>query len=196
MNDLIYFLTRTAPGKVPDTAKLEILLADSWDRLDGSSDSGMVGFKLMGRMENVHWRPPIVSFAIERHVARACGLALLQHWVVDLHHYTATVTKTEDRTLHPLSLRLSAEVAAAEIAQSILDGDDDARFHWEEDGTACVVASWVFPRESGFGRTLGTRRRKLCNCVGDVLAEHGWRKCGRNRFRKNTGSPSSIGEKS
>jgi hypothetical protein len=196
MDDLIYYLTRTAPGKVPNTEELETLLAKSWERLAGSNASCMVGHKLLGRIENVHWRPPIVSFAIERHVARACGLALLQHWVVDLHHYTATITKTENRTLHPLSLRLSAEMAAAEIAQAILDGENDDRLQWEEDGTACVVASWSFPKRSGFSRTLGTRRMKLCNCVGDVLAGHGWKQCGRNRFRKNARIPSSIGENS
>jgi hypothetical protein len=185
MDDLIYYLTRTAPGKVPNTEELETLLAKSWERLAGSNASCMVGHKLLGRIENVHWRPPIVSFAIERHVARACGLALLQHWVVDLHHYTATITKTENRTLHPLSLRLSAEMAAAEIAQAILDGENDDRLHWLEDGTACVVASWVFPKESGFGRTLGSRRRKLCNCIGTLLSEHGWKPCGRNRFRQS-----------
>jgi hypothetical protein len=171
---------------VPDTAKLESLLADSWAHLDGSSASHMTGKKLWNRMENVHWQPPILSFAVERHVAPASSQAVLQHWMVDFHNNTAAITKTEERTLHRLSLRVSVEEAGDEIARAIIEGSNDDRLEWDEDGTACVVASWVVPKESAFWHTLGTRRMKLSNYIGHVLADHGWKKCGRNRFRKDT----------
>jgi len=185
VNELIRYLTRTAPGLLADTAALEELLAESWSQLDGSSASGMVGCKLLNRMEDVHWRPPCLSFAIERHIVRGTNRTVLEHWLVDLHCNTATVTTTEERILHPLSLRLSVEEAAEEIAQAILDGSKDDRIRWENDGTACVVASWMFPKDCLFVHTLGTRRRKLFKCVSAVLAEHGWRECGRNRFRRH-----------
>lgn len=184
MTDLIHLLTRTAPGVVADTYVLERRLADCWDQLDGSSASHMAGDKLLNRMESVRWQPPFLFFAIERHAKRASSHATLEHWVVDLHCNTATVTKTEERTLHLLSLRLTVEAAAEDIARAILNGSHDDRIQWEDDGTACVVASWVFARASTFSRTLGRRRMRLSNCVGEVLAEHGWKRCGRNRFRR------------
>jgi hypothetical protein len=184
MIELISYLTRTRPGVVGETDVLENLLAESWDQLDGSCDRRMEGYKLLGRMEHVQWRPPVLSFCVERHLACGSTRAVLQHWAVDLHHNSAMITKTEDRKLYPLSLGLSAEKAGEEIARAILGGKDDERLHWEDDGTACVVASWVFPKETGFRFTVGARRRALCNCIADVVAEHGWKKCGQNRFRR------------
>jgi hypothetical protein len=184
MIELISYLARTIPGVVADTEVLEHLLAESWEQLDGSCDRRMEGYKILGRMEDVHWKPPILSFSIERHLVCGSNRAVLQHWSVNLDHNTATITRTEERILYPLSLRLTVETAAEEIAQAILGGKNDERVCWGEDGAACVAASWVFPKWSAFARTTGTRRRLLCNHIGDVLAHHGWKQCGRNRFMK------------
>jgi hypothetical protein len=195
MTELISCLARTRPGVVAETTILEHLLAEAWDHLDGACNGRMEGFKLLGRMEDVHWKPPIVSFSIERHLVCGSNRAVLQQWAVNLDHNTARITATEERALYPLSLGLSVETAAEQIAQAILNGENDKRVHWGEDGTACVVASWVFPKQSAFARTTGTRRRLLCNHISDLLADHGWKQCGRNRF-KNRQQQNALAERS
>src|SRR3990172_4427109 len=80
------FLTSLPPGRVREETldKLEHLLVDSWDELDGSHLEGMRAYKLVGRMEEVEWRPPTLSFTIERHggVMYGSSRAELQEWYV------------------------------------------------------------------------------------------------------------------
>jgi hypothetical protein len=53
-------LARLAPGPLADTTLIERLLARCWEDLRQPYDAGMEAYKLLGRMENVHWQPPIL----------------------------------------------------------------------------------------------------------------------------------------
>lgn len=199
MKRLIHYLSHTAPGEIADTGAVEHLLEECWEELDGSAALGMVGHKLLGRMENAIWCPPMLRFAIERHVACGSTHVILERWRVDLHRNTAGIEKTEPRKLYRLSLATSVEEAGEEIAQAILAGVPDDRLRWEEDGSASVLASWEFPRTSTFSRTLGSRRMRLCRCIADAISGHGWKAVGRNRFKRvchgnyKTTTPSGLG---
>jgi hypothetical protein len=184
MKDLIRLVAHTPPGRIRDTSVLERLLEEYWTQLDGSATSGMCGWRLVERMENVFWRPPVLSFSIERH--RVCGAAqaLVQHWKVDFHRNTASITQTENRTLTPVSPSDSVEALGQSMAQAILTGTDDHRLQREADGTVCMLATWVIPSESNFSRTIGTRRRRLCKHIADTLAPYGWEKVGGFRFAR------------
>ena len=62
----------------------------------------MAGHKLIGRMENVEWHPPILTFLIERHGGTVLGSARaeLQRWTVDLDRRTATCERVGHRQFH------------------------------------------------------------------------------------------------
>jgi hypothetical protein len=76
-------LATIVPGKITDTTDLEPLLAACWGEFSGDY-GGMEGYKLLGRIEDVTWGPPTLTFTIERHGGTVMGSsrAELQHWEV------------------------------------------------------------------------------------------------------------------
>jgi hypothetical protein len=67
MNTLYELLANVPPGPVAGDLGLDRALAGCWDGFRGSDEGGMESYKLLRRMENVWWRPPILTFTIERH---------------------------------------------------------------------------------------------------------------------------------
>jgi hypothetical protein len=176
-------------GPISDSTEVERLLAGSWHELAGSNKGGMEGYKLNGRMENVVWNPPILKFVVERHGGTTLGStrAELQHWEVNLDAGTAEITKTGHRQLKTMAARVSIKGMAEEIAQAILEGNDDKRFFIDShNGDLVVNASSMFSTGSGYNRTVEGRRMSLCKYIEAILAEHGWRKVGWNKFRNET----------
>ncbi len=187
MNVLREFLVTVKPGKVPETAGLDGLLAECWYEFDGSNDGGMEAYKLLERMEKIHWKPPILQFVVERHGGTVCGStrAELQHWEVNLNNKTAQITNTRHRQLEPMAPRLSIKGLAEDVAQAILNDADDTRFYQgEHDGSVVVNTSMLFPTGSGFKRTVEGRRMRLCKYIEVILTDNGWQKVQWNRFRK------------
>jgi len=72
------------PGEIAETGHVAALLAGGWHEFVGAESQRMHAGKL-GRIENVRWEPPVLSFRIERHGAMGVGStrAELQHWRVD-----------------------------------------------------------------------------------------------------------------
>jgi hypothetical protein len=66
------FLATAGPGPIEDAAALIALLAAVWPSLAGADDEAMASWKL-GRMEGPEWRPPLLTFSIERHGAVVLG---------------------------------------------------------------------------------------------------------------------------
>ena len=183
MEDLIHLLTHTPPGTIRDTYLLERLLSKCWGQLHGSSDQRMAPYKLLRRMEQVKWRPPLLTFAVERHETPGSTNTKVEHWVVDLHNNTASISRSDQRTLCPLSPADTPETAAKEIAQSILSRSPDRRLKWEE-GSVCVMATWSCPSTSPASGTLGIRRKRLCRCIRQAIRPHGWRHIGGTWFKR------------
>jgi hypothetical protein len=186
-NKLRYVLATVNPDDVSKVLGLDRLLAECWGEFDGSHDGGMEASKLLGRMEKIHWKPPILHFVVERHGGTVCGStrAELQHWEVNLNDMTAQLTETGQRQLEPMTPRLSIKALAEEIAQAILNDADDGRFDRDEhDGSVVVNASMLFPTGSGYKRTVEGRRMRLCKYIEVILSDHGWRKVRWNKFRK------------
>src|SRR5690348_6585826 len=72
MTRLLDHLAMISPGPIPDPAGLERLAAACWHEFQGG-DGGMTGEKLLGRMEEVFWEPPVLSFIVERHGRTVMG---------------------------------------------------------------------------------------------------------------------------
>lgn len=58
----------------------------------------MEAHKLLSRMEQIVWEPPVLTFVIARHGGMVLGStrAELQHWAVDLNKMTAEITKVSN----------------------------------------------------------------------------------------------------
>ena len=146
MDELRQYLSGQKPGPLKVTSEMEHLLAEVWDDLGGDG-GGMVGCKLISRMEQVEWHPPALTFTIERHGGTVLGStrAEMQHWTVDFDSRTATLERTSIRQLSPTASRVDIAPIAAEIAESIIGGLIDDRLRWLGDGRVRVEMSKIFP---------------------------------------------------
>ena len=188
MNTLQQLLAALPPGSIPESTKLDKAVAACWDRFKGNAEGGMEGYKLVGRMENVQWQPPILTFTIERHGGTVNGStrAELQHWEINLDNRTACIVKEGHRQLQTMAPRVSVNAIAEEIAGLILSGSDDERILRLDDGSVKVRVSKVFAEGSGFKRTVEGRRKRLVERVRDQLVERGWIAVAGNVFRHTT----------
>ena len=107
-------------------ADLERLLADCWQEFNGD-DGGMTGDKLLGRMEEVVWEPPILSFTIERHGGTVLGSsrAKLQEWMLDMASMTARCAQARFRQVETRQPRLNVVPLAEEVANAIFQRRED-----------------------------------------------------------------------
>jgi hypothetical protein len=60
-------------GPISDASELETLLKECWYEFEGADDTKMWPSKLTGRMEDITWDPPILTFKIERHGGTVMG---------------------------------------------------------------------------------------------------------------------------
>lgn len=174
------FFRDRKPGPVTDPSSVESaerLLAEAWDALTGD-DGGMEAYKLLHRTENMHWQPPILSFAIERHGGTVLGskYAELQDWTVDVDAATTATSaySRRKRLLMPLNPRLDTRPIAAELADHIVNGRDDPRLTWRKDRRRVRVRAIAYgepnlPKETAAGRAKRLRRDLL-----PLLVPHGW----------------------
>jgi hypothetical protein len=80
--------------------------------------------KLLGRMEQVEWSPPVLTFVIERHGRTCVGStrADLYRWTINFITKTANCEKVGHRQLCPMARRLAIQPFAEEIAAKIIQG--------------------------------------------------------------------------
>lgn len=110
------------PGPLQEMAELERHLADSWATFEGNEAKGMTAEKLLGRMEQVRWSPPILTFVIERHGGTCLGStrADLHRWKINFTERTATCEKVGHRQVRPMAGRLPIHPLAEEITSKIV----------------------------------------------------------------------------
>jgi hypothetical protein len=162
MDELTGYLKSLDPGPIEQTSHLERLLAGVWGDL-GGDEAGMIGRKLIGRMERVEWQPPRLTFSIERHGGTVLGStrAEFQRWTVDLEKKSATCERVGHRQLSPMAKRLDVRPIADEIAEKIVNGQPDDRLRWLGDGSVRVQMGKSFSEGSGYKQTVQGRRRRL-----------------------------------
>jgi hypothetical protein len=183
MDELTGYLTNLEPGPVGQTTHLERLLERVWGDL-GGGETGMVGHKLIGRMEHAEWHPPRLTFVVERHGGTVLGStrAELQRWTVDLDSQTATCEPTGHRQLSPMARRVDVNPIADEIARKIGSGKRDDRLRWLPDGRVRVQMGKIFAKGSGFRQTVQGRRRRLREALIERLEPDGWAHLGSSTF--------------
>jgi hypothetical protein len=189
-NTLRSILNCLAPGPIPDANEVERALADCWHEFDGNDEHGMESHKLISRMEKVEWRPPILSFTIERHGGTVLGStrAELHHWQVNLDEMTATCSVAGQRTVKATSKVVrhnDLQLVAQEIAELVQQGATDPRLIWKGSDAVHVVVEQIIPTTSAFARTVQGRRKRLRQALEEVLAKAGWQHAGRNVFKRS-----------
>ena len=176
MERLITYLRHTPEGKIVDTAELEKLLAKCWNEFAGDY-GGMKPHKLLGRIEEVLWKHPILYFIIERHGGTAMGSsrAELQHWTVDVEHKTVTGDIGGYRQITPRAAPLDVKPIAEEIVHLVLNRAEDDRLKWSKKGHVQVLIGRILPEGSAFKQTLLRRQSRVSSAIHWGLTAHGWR---------------------
>lgn len=164
MQKLKEILGSLSEGEITDEdlERLQPLLADSWDSFEGSEQKNMEGNKLYGRMEDVLWYPPLLSFTIERHGGTVMGStrASMHQWTLDIDKGTAEFSETSYRQLKPRQKKLDTETLARDIANKIYSGKTDPLIKRAEDGTIKIVIGKIIPA-LGPKQTVAERRKRF-----------------------------------
>lgn len=183
LTELRSFLAELPPGEAGYDAMVTIeqLLARCWGDLKGADAGGMRGYKLLRRMEDVTWRPPVLTFGIERHGGFVNGStrAEIQKWQVDLDRKAALLTGTGRRQIRPMAPRLNVKPIAAEIAAVITAAADDPRIKRRNADSVRIILGDVIPATNN--QTTSSRRKRFATELERVLLPAGWR-------RKDAGS--------
>jgi hypothetical protein len=191
MKDLLQHLSSIQPGSITDTVHLEPLLAASWHEFDGGDAQGMAGDKLHGRMNDVVWVPPLLTFTIERHGGTVHGSSRAERheWTLDVHARTADGVRIGHKQLRPMARRLDVRPLAELVARLILDRQVDNRLRWENDGSVRVQIGKILPAGSAVQQTLQGRRKRFSKALDGLLVRAGWQCVRPNVHRPPAANP-------
>jgi hypothetical protein len=184
MMKLIDYLSSIPEGAISDTGQIEDLLSECWDEFDGSNEERMEGNKLHGRMKDVSWSHPIISFVIERHGGTVQGStrAENQEWEVNVEKKKAVCKKGRFTQVTPPQPILDARPIAEEITQLILNRQEDERLKWNQDGSVRLLIGKIIPEGSAAKQTVSGRRRRFREAVDELLMNAGWQKIRTNVY--------------
>jgi hypothetical protein len=174
--ELRKFLDRNGPGKVPQITELARLLAPTWPDLSGSDAEAMESWKLT-RMEDPVWRPPVLSFGVERHGAIVAGgstRAEVQTWMVDLDRSEARLGGSTRRQVRPAAPRLDVAPLVAEVVRAVVAGSDDDCLKWSPDRRLVTITVGRIIPAVGFQQTITGRRRRFRERLLADMRSIGW----------------------
>jgi len=176
------FLDEKPRGSVDESA-IDGLLTAAWDALSGSSEGGMRAEKILGRLEDVVWDPPRLSFTIERHGAAVLGSsrAGLQEWEVDLDARVARHSETRQRRIRPTAPALDVKPLAAQTFDLIVTRERHEWLNWRADGSVSVVIGAIIP-DDGPKQTIQGRRRRFREDLEERIVKAGGRRIRANVY--------------
>lgn len=184
MKDLLKYLKTIPAGSISDKEHLEPLFIQCWEELDGWNSEGMKGYKLQGRMEDVKWDPPILSFSIERHGITVVGStrATVQEWEINVQKKIALCENVRYRQVYKREPKLNVRQIAQEIVQLIIEGKQDERLKWYKDGSVRIHIGKILPEGSSFKQTLINRRKRFRTAMDELMIDSGWQKIKHNLY--------------
>jgi hypothetical protein len=168
-----------------DSTKLAEKLSTHWVELEGGSEGGMAGFKLIQRMEDVIWNSPFLQFTIERHgsVAQGSTRAELHRWEVNFETKTASIIEKSHRQLIPAAARLDVKPIAKQLAAELLAHKKSNILNWKSDNEVKVEFAKIIKTDSGNKQTIAGRRKRCRNELEKIVEVHGWKHTGNNVFK-------------
>lgn len=181
LHQLKQFLMMLSPGRIPPDAEDELILRlkNSWDIFNRSPSGDIEAYKLE-RMENPWWKPPYLTFTIERHGGMALGStrAETQKWTIDIDRRETAVDVIGYRQLKERQPPVNVKPIAEELSKLILSESSDERLKWSVDGRVQVLTGKIFPMLKSPKKTVLGRRKRLLKVLGELLAHHGWKRKG------------------
>ena len=176
MEKLKTYLNRIGEAEISDSTELENILAECWEEFT-SEYGGMKPHKLLGRMEEVNWKSPILSFVIERHGGTVLGStrADIQRWNLNIEQKTASVTKAGYRQIYKRDSVFDVEPIADKLAGLIINGRRDELLKWSEEGRVQILTGKII---YGPRNTAGGRRKRLNKALEERLNPKGWNRKG------------------
>jgi hypothetical protein len=176
-------------GEVPesDVEILEKLLMHYWNRFSGSESEGMEGYKLVGRMEDVYCKYPILTFDIERHGDTVLGSKKteIHTWFVDIEIKQANCQKSgRYKLIEARNYSLDVVLIAEELTKLILNHQEDPRLKWKKDGTVHIKIGDIISIHCH--ANLNGRRYYFKKKVDEILLPLGWQKLSCNHYAPPT----------
>ena len=187
MEQLLDYLRSIPQGQIVDCGQLESLLANCWEDFRGANAEGMEARKLFGRMEDIFWKPPVLTFTLERHGGTALGStrAELQYWQVNIETRSAACSAGSYRQVTRMQPRLNVKPIANVIVGLIIERRQDKRLKWHTDDSVHLLIGKILPRDSAVKQTLRGRRKRFSAEVEQLLATHGWRRVKANVYARS-----------
>ena len=184
MEKLIKYLEAVLPGHISDTRQLEPLLREAWNEFSGSDLESMAGWKVLNRIEDVQWNHNFLSFIIKRHGIKVAGStrATLQGWALNLSTKIATCGEAGMRQINPLQPKLNINPIAEEIAELIINFEEDARLKWNSDRSVQILIGKILPAENMIKQTNEDRRKRFLTKVEQLLIDAHWAKIRTNVY--------------
>lgn len=185
MTKLKKYLSTLPEGGITETSEIEVLLAEAWDRFQGDW-GGMTADKIHGRLENVVWDPPLLTFRIERHGGMSMGStrAELQTWFVDTDKGHVSCQQTGYRQISKRRPSLATGPLAEEVSKLIIDREESEDLKWYDGMTRVrVLISQIIPGKNVPKETLAGRRKRFRRDLTECLREQGWEEVRPNSYR-------------
>jgi len=186
MKELLEKLKTIPKGPIKQVAEIGFLIAECWNEFSFSDDGGMETYKLQGRIENLNWDPPILSFIIERHGGIVLGStrAEIQKWELNTEKRTALFSNTGYRQIKPKQKNLDVKLIAEDTAKLIVNKEKHERLRWSEDGSVYVQIGKIIPEDSSFKETVVNRRKRFRTQLDEILEKKDWQKLSNNHYKK------------
>jgi hypothetical protein len=170
-------LSSLPAGPLPADMREPVLdqLRACWDRLDGSDAEAMEARKL-GRVEDLEWHAPALTFRMERHGAILAGgstYADVQQWTIDLARGVAECEPVGRRQVRKPDARLDVRPLADDVARHMVSGLDHPAIQWLPDRRRVRVLTGRVVPPKGFKQTVEGRRQRFNRALREALPD-GW----------------------
>ena len=177
------YLSSLQSGPIKDVTELEGFLSSAWEECEGSG-GGLSGYKIMGRLEDVKWDSPLLSFTIERHGAVKYGSsrAELQDWVFDISDGTTSYTASRYRQIHKISLPLKTKPLAEKVGKLIIACENSKQLEWRDNKTCVKVIIGVVIPDDAATQTVVGRRKRFRKDLTEFLKSYGWQEVRPNHY--------------
>ena len=177
LNGLKEFVKELPAGPIQDDRKLDNLLRDCWELLEGSKVTKM-GFSKLHRIENPVFEPPSrIIFEIERHGPTVHGsvYADLHRWVIDVEKGTAECDQFyKKRVVGAKDAPVKVKPLAEKVFEQIIAADKSSKYlKWVSDSKVRVLIGNLIPETNQW--TTTSRRNRFRSVLEPMLEQHGWK---------------------
>jgi hypothetical protein len=137
----------------------------------------------LDRAEKFWWKPPVLTFTIERHGATVLGSsrADLQRWELNLTTRDAECSKESYRQIHPATPKLDVKPIASRVCETIREGSgsnsdlvQNGVVVWKGDDEVWVYHGKLIPG-GGYQQTVAGRRKRFRDELTNVMRSLDWK---------------------